>query len=345
LVPPASSTSSVSDAEAEYSIREVRGPLVDIAEEIDGLRTNWQNSLFGEKARGEMSIASFCITPLFLQTVFFHSVLLGNGFVAGDTANVQRIKRIFTSEDFKKLFPKANGYQVSPKPFNYANFLAAAAKFEKFCDEAAGGLDLDTACRKELSVSFAHFTQETGENTGWGPVPRWKQGLYFTSELGCKDSLAACSYCSPSTEYPCVAGKGYFGRGALQLSWNFNYGPFSEAIYGDKSKLLNDPDSILTAENGVLAFASAIWFLMTPQMPKPAIHDIVVGKWQPTAADKAGGRYPGFGVTTLIINGGLECSKTPDQRALNRIAYYKNFTAYFNVAPGGYLSCSGMKPF
>ncbi|KAF4693532.1 hypothetical protein FOZ60_010712 [Perkinsus olseni] len=51
LVPPASSTSSVSDAEAEYS-REVRGPLVDIAEEIDGLRTNWQNSLFGEKARG-----------------------------------------------------------------------------------------------------------------------------------------------------------------------------------------------------------------------------------------------------------------------------------------------------
>ncbi|KAF4651744.1 hypothetical protein FOL46_000149, partial [Perkinsus olseni] len=160
----------------------------------------------------EMSIASFCITPLFLQTVFFHSVLLGNGFVAGDTANVQRIKRIFTSEDFEKLFPKANGYQVSPKPFNYANFLAAAAKFEKFCDEAAGGLDPDTACRKELSVSFAHFTQETGENTGWGPVPRWKQGLYFTSELGCKDSLAACSYCSPSTEYPCVAGKGYFGR-------------------------------------------------------------------------------------------------------------------------------------
>ncbi|KAF4732198.1 hypothetical protein FOZ63_005928, partial [Perkinsus olseni] len=103
----------------------------------------------------EMSIASFCITSVFLQIVFFHSILLGNGFVAGDTANVQRIKRIFTPDDFEKLFPRANGYQVpphpGPKPFNYANFLAAAAKFEKFCDEAAGGLDPDTACRKELS--------------------------------------------------------------------------------------------------------------------------------------------------------------------------------------------------
>ncbi|EER04929.1 Endochitinase 1B, putative, partial [Perkinsus marinus ATCC 50983] len=62
-------------------------------------------------------------------------------------------------------------------------------------------------------------------------------------------------------------------------------------------------------------------------------HDIVVGKWQPTARDKAGGRYPGFGVTTLIINGGLECSNPNDPRALNRIEYYKNFTSYFNVAP------------
>ncbi|WP_305417689.1 hypothetical protein [Photobacterium leiognathi] len=28
-----------------------------------------------------------------------------------------------------------------------------------------------------------------------------------------------------------------FGRGAKQLSWNYNYGPFSEAMFGDKMVL------------------------------------------------------------------------------------------------------------
>ncbi|KAF4650205.1 hypothetical protein FOL47_001370 [Perkinsus chesapeaki] len=258
----------------------------------------------------------FCISTLIAQ---------------GDRSSVERIKGILTEEDFDYLFPHRNRQRGTPKPYSYNGLLEAAAKFPKFCNEASGELDLDTACRKELATAFAHFTQETGENTGWGPIPRWRQGLYFTSEIGCTNTR--CPYCSPSSEYPCTAGKGYYGRGALQLSYNYNYGPFSEAIYGDKHKLLDDPDSVLTAENGSLAFSSAIWFLMTPQPPKPAIHDIVVGKWQPTAADKAGGRYPGFGVTTLIINGGLECSNPHDQRALNRIAYYKNFTAYFKVAP------------
>ncbi|KAF4659307.1 hypothetical protein FOL47_007634 [Perkinsus chesapeaki] len=282
------------------------GSLVGLAEEIDGLRAKWRNKLFTEISQ-------------------------------------DRIKSILTEEDFDYLFPHRNRQQGTPQPFSYSGLLKASEKFPNFCNEAAGELDLDAACRKELSTAFAHFTQETGENTGWGDIPRWRQGLYFNSEIGCTD--ATCSYCSPNAQYPCSPGKGYYGRGALQLSYNFNYGPFSEAVYGDKQKLLDDPDSVLTAEGGSLAFSSAIWFLMTPQPPKPAIHDIVVGKWQPTAADEDGGRYPGFGVTTLIINGGLECSNPQDPRALNRIAYYSNFTAHFKVQPGDHLSCGGMRPF
>ncbi|KAF4652916.1 hypothetical protein FOL47_010799 [Perkinsus chesapeaki] len=87
----------------------------------------------------------------------------------------------------------------------------------------------------------------------------------------------------------------------------------------------------MTAENGTLAIISAVWFVMTPQERKPSIHDIVVGKWQPSEADKAGGRYPGFGVAILIINGALECYGLDDQRALNRIASYKKMATYFNV--------------
>jgi len=33
----------------------------------------------------------------------------------------------------------------------------------------------------------------------------------------------------------------YFGRGGYMLSWNFNYGQLSEAIFSDAKTLLNNP--------------------------------------------------------------------------------------------------------
>ncbi|CAN6830809.1 unnamed protein product [Brassica oleracea] len=45
-------------------------------------------------------------------------------------------------------------------------------------------------------------------------------------EVGGPAKAAAGDYCNPEkTEFPCVPGKGYYGRGAIQLSWNYNYGP------------------------------------------------------------------------------------------------------------------------
>lgn len=35
----------------------------------------------------------------------------------------------------------------------------------------------------------------------------------------------------------------YKGRGPLQLSWNYNYGPVSRAIWND-NRLLTDPDQV-----------------------------------------------------------------------------------------------------
>ena len=35
--------------------------------------------------------------------------------------------------------------------------------------------------------------------------------------------------------YPCYPGKQYYGRGSKQLSWNYNYGAFSVAMYGKTS--------------------------------------------------------------------------------------------------------------
>lgn len=58
LVPPISPTTPDPDIEERYSAEEVKGPLVDVAEEIDNLRSIWRSSLFGKKIRGE------CLTPL-----------------------------------------------------------------------------------------------------------------------------------------------------------------------------------------------------------------------------------------------------------------------------------------
>ena len=41
---------------------------------------------------------------------------------------------------------------------------------------------------------------------------------------------------------------------------------------------------------------------------------VIDGTWQPNEHDKQNGLVPGFGVTTQIINGGVECggpSSTP----------------------------------
>ena len=38
--------------------------------------------------------------------------------------------------------------------------------------------------------------------------------------------------------YPCSPGKQYYGRGAKQLSWNYNYGAISFAMFGDVHTLL-----------------------------------------------------------------------------------------------------------
>ena len=48
-------------------------------------------------------------------------------------------------------------------------------------------------------------------------------------------------------------------------------------------KLLNDPDEV--ADDGYYAFASALWFWMTPQSPKPSCHDIITGYFEPNTYD------------------------------------------------------------
>jgi hypothetical protein len=169
--------------------------------------------------------------------------------------------------------------------------------------------------KRELAAFLANISKET--TGGWqtpvgggsaGDYALW--GLYFVHEVGYSSTTSAGTYSQSHAEYPPNASKGYYGRGPIQLSWNYNYGQFSKFIFNDKNVLLNNPDTL--QKDGVLAFKSAIWFWMMPQCPKPSCHQVMHDLWLPVTGEYSANKMfkKGFAHTNNIINGGLECRST-----------------------------------
>jgi len=214
---------------------------------------------------------------------------------------------------FDTFFPNRNA-----SFYTYDAFTAAASAYSSF---GTSGSSDDQ--KREVAAFCAHVTQETG-------------GLQYVEEIDKSD------YCdSTNTQYPCAAGKQYYGRGPLQISWNYNYGAASGSVGED---ILSNPD--LVASDSTLSFKTAFWFWTTASGSKPSCHDVMVGNWTPSSADTAAGRTAGFGVTIDIINGGIECgSGTASTAATNRVTYYENFCSQLGVDPGQNLDCTNMQPF
>lgn len=189
--------------------------------------------------------------------------------------------------------------------------------------------------KKELSAFFAQAAHETRH----GADGSFKDGLMLKQELS-----SANSYLTENNIYPAVPGKKYYGRGPLQLSYNGNYGAASEVMFGDKNKLLNDPDLVI--KDPVIAFETAIYFWMTPQSLKPSAHQVLTGSWHPTAEEKLKGWTAGFAMVTNIINGAIECNRGEDVPGMkNRISYYRYFLKEFGVTDTRQCSCALMPPF
>ncbi|PAV67874.1 hypothetical protein WR25_24124 [Diploscapter pachys] len=142
----------------------------------------------------------------------------------------------------------------------------------------------------------------------------------------------------------------YFGRGAIQISYNYNYGQFSDWL---KTKnitynLLEEPNLVMTSMNPPLAIMASLWFYMTPQPPKPAMHDIIMGTWNSGPVNEAQG-YSGpiLGPTSLIINnecGGEDPTDPGGPGESRRIKAFKWFCSYFGVPAGSAkeLTCKDM---
>ena len=290
--------------------------------------------------------------------------------------NVKRVERIIDESQWNYLFPVRNS------SYTYNNFLKAAAKFPAFCGNYTGAKSVkaDGICKKSLATMFAHFTQETGGHTSGGLAPQnnpntglvkeeWRQGLYYVREMGWREDMpnGYNSECNPAIwqgqRWPCGVFddktdangqplyKSYFGRGSKQLSYNYNYGPFSEAMFTeqgeDRHTLLKKPE--LVADTW-FNLASAVFFFIYPQPPKPSMLHVIDGTWQPNEYDKSSNLFPGFGVTTQIINGGVECGGQVEvAQSVNRQAYYKEFMRFLGLADeeqaDAHKGCAGMKSF
>ncbi|MDM4767942.1 chitinase [Pelomonas sp. SE-A7] len=133
-------------------------------------------------------------------------------------------------------------------------------------------------------------------------------------------------YCRRGPGEDCAPGQQYYGRGPIQLSWNYQYLAAGRALGLD---LWSDPD--LVARDSRVAWRTALWYWMNQTGPSDrSAH----------AALQAGA---GFGATTRAINGVLECDKGEGSQGwrqqASRVAFYQRATALFGVEPLGPLHC------
>lgn len=226
---------------------------------------------------------------------------------------------------------------VSPSWYSNPNpEIIVTVDFEDFVNRSS---EIDN--KRELAAFLANISKET--TGGWqlpvgggseGDYAVW--GLYFVHELGYNSTNGAGAYSQASAEYPPNPAVGYYGRGPIQLSWNYNYGQFSKFLYNDKNILLNSPDDV--QNDGVLSFKSAIWFWMMPQCPKPSCHQVMHNLWLPeTGAYISNKMYKkGFAHTNNIINGGLECRSTTTatfaQKVILRSDLYKYYLGLMGLS-------------
>jgi len=254
----------------------------------------------------------------------------------------------FTRAMFDDMFPHINDAVCQGKGLlTYDCLIQATMAYPQF----ASSDDADNN-KRELAAWLGEMSQETtgggcplslqlGNGTcscgeAWcdirGGCASW--GLCFVEEQG------RAAYCQPNAMYPCLSDKGYKGRGPKQLSYNYNYGQFSEQFCGEKQILLKNPEWV--ASNPVLAWASSMWFwfsggaCLPGERCKPNCHEVFLGEKTKCASDVRGRREYGLGWVTNVINGGLECGSAAakcDKRVHSRVRFYKHFCSILGVHP------------
>ncbi|KAL4632144.1 hypothetical protein ACB092_04G030700 [Castanea dentata] len=184
--------------------------------------------------------------------------------------------------------------QIVQEKYFYSRdaFLEALNSYSEF-----GGGNPVNDSKYEIAAFFANVAHET------------RQLCYMEGING-----ASQDYCDWSnTQNPCNPNKKCYGRGLLQLSWNYNYGAAGNDIEFDG---INQPDTVAT--DPVISFKTALWFWMNN------VHS-VLGQ--------------GFWATINAINGDIECRGENFDSVQHRVDYYTAYCNQLGVDPGDNLTC------
>ncbi|MCX4775776.1 glycoside hydrolase family 19 protein [Streptomyces sp. NBC_01264] len=203
---------------------------------------------------------------------------------------------VVSEAQFNQMFPNRNPF------YTYNGLVAALSAYPGFATTGD-----DTVKRREAAAFLANVSHETG-------------GLVHIVE---QNTANYPHYCDANQPYGCPAGQAaYYGRGPIQLSWNFNYKAAGDAL---GINLLANP--YLVEQDPAVAMKTALWYWNTQNGP---------GTMTAHAAMVNGA---GFGETIRSINGALECNGGNPAQVQSRINSYQGFVQILGTTPGNNLSC------
>ncbi|MFI9113640.1 glycoside hydrolase family 19 protein [Streptomyces venezuelae] len=203
---------------------------------------------------------------------------------------------VVSEAQFNQMFPNRNPF------YTYAGLVSALKSYPGFATTGS-----DTVKKQEAAAFLANVSHETG-------------GLVHIVE---QNTANYPHYCDASKPYGCPAGQAaYYGRGPIQLSWNFNYKAAGDALGID---LLNNPWRV--EQDPAVAMQTGLWYWNTQNGPGTmTAHNAMVNG-------------AGFGQTIWAINGSLECNGGNPAQVQSRVTKYQQFTQILGVPAGSNLSC------
>lgn len=203
---------------------------------------------------------------------------------------------VVSESTFNQMFPNRNSF------YTYSGLKAALSKYPAFANTGS-----DTVKKQEAAAFLANVHHETG-------------GLVHIVE---QNTANYPHYCDSTKPYGCPAGQAaYYGRGPIQLSWNYNYKSAGDAL---GINLLADPYKV--QNDASVAWMTGLWYWNTQTGPGTMTgHNAMVNG-------------AGFGQTIRSINGGIECDGGNPAQVQSRVTKYQQFTQLLGVSAGGNLYC------
>ncbi|ALM36874.1 glycoside hydrolase family 19 protein [Streptomyces albidoflavus] len=203
---------------------------------------------------------------------------------------------VVSEAQFNQMFPNRNSF------YTYSGLTAALSSYPAFANTGS-----DEVKKREAAAFLANVSHETG-------------GLVHIKEV---NEANYPHYCDRNQPYGCPAGQAaYYGRGPIQLSWNFNYKAAGDALGID---LLNNP--YLVEQNASVAWRTGLWYWNTQSGPGTMTpHNAIVNN-------------RGFGETIRSINGSIECNGGNPAQVQSRIDKFTSFAQILGTTTGSNLYC------